>query len=78
MYKEDLKLLRGALGLTQEELAKRLGYSHVYIRSLECGRFEISLDVLKKLAQLIREETLSDNLAKLENIKDELNKYLKM
>ena len=78
MYKEDLKLLRGALGLTQEELAKRLGYSHVYIRGLECGRYEISLDVLNKLAQLVQGEILSDNLAKLESIKEELNNYLKM
>jgi transcriptional regulator with XRE-family HTH domain len=78
MYKEDLKLLRGALGLTQEELAERLGYSHVYIRALERGRNAISLEVLKKLAQLVQGEILSDNLAKLENIKDELNKYLKM
>ena len=45
-----LKQLRKRKGLSQYELADKLGVSKSYISHLECGRRQMGLDLLKKYA----------------------------
>jgi len=44
---------RMALGLTQEELAQRMGTSHSVISRLESGQHSASLATMRKLAQAL-------------------------
>jgi DNA-binding transcriptional regulator YiaG len=57
--KEEIRELRKALGLSQEEFAKLLGVSRVYVMMLETGRRKPS-SVLKKLFDCLKEK-LRDN-----------------
>ena len=34
--------MRAQMGLTQQELAEKVGYSHVYIREIESGKNKLS------------------------------------
>jgi len=47
----NLKSLRQAKGLSQEELAHRAGLDRTYISALERCVYSASIDVLDKLAQ---------------------------
>lgn len=47
----NMKRLRRAVGLSQEELALRAGLDRTYISSLERCQYAASVDVLAKLAQ---------------------------
>jgi DNA-binding XRE family transcriptional regulator len=49
----NLKRLRRAQGLSQEELAHRAGLDRTYISSLERQVYGASIDVLDKLAQVL-------------------------
>jgi HTH-type transcriptional regulator/antitoxin HipB len=49
---QQIKKLRHQVGYTQEEMAKRLGVIQQYISSLESGRENLTLDTLKKIAQV--------------------------
>ncbi len=52
-----LKKLRQQKGLTQEEVANRVGVTKPYIAMLESGaRKNPSLDVLKRLAKALKVE----------------------
>lgn len=42
---------RGALGLSQKELARRVGTSHSAISRLESGRHKTSVDTLQRVAE---------------------------
>jgi DNA-binding transcriptional regulator YiaG len=53
--KEEIRELRKALGLSQEEFAKLLGVSRVYVMMLETGRRKPS-SVLKKLLDCLGEK----------------------
>src|SRR5207248_7215189 len=44
---------RGALGLSQEELARRVGTSHSAISRIESGRHKTSVETLQRLAQAL-------------------------
>jgi ribosome-binding protein aMBF1 (putative translation factor) len=44
---------RGALGLTQEQLAKRMGTSHSAISRIESGQHRTSVATLERLAQAL-------------------------
>ncbi len=48
---ERLKLLRKIIGLTQEQLAPRIGKSYPYLLSIECGQREMSGAVADLLAR---------------------------
>ena len=49
-----IKKLRGELGLTQEDLAEKVGVSRVYIGYVEQGRNTPSLEILEKIAKSLK------------------------
>ena len=51
MLNESLKVLRAYLGMTQAELATKLGLSQSYLSELERGDKEVSIDVLRKYSK---------------------------
>jgi len=53
--REEIRKFRKALGLSQEEFAKLLGVSRVYVMMLETGRRKPS-SVLKKLLDCLEEK----------------------
>lgn len=48
-----IRALRLRAALSQQALADQLGVSKVTISSLECGRMQLSLDYMKRLAQAL-------------------------
>jgi len=52
-----IKELRRARGLSQEQLAERMGINAKYLSSIERGRENPTLDLLLKLAKSLRVET---------------------
>lgn len=77
MYKEDLKLIRGVLGMTQVEFADALGYSSAYIRDMESGKLDICLSVHKKIARLLHGDAFREKLDRLDSLWQELSQYLR-
>lgn len=77
MYKEDLKLIRGVLGMTQVEFADALGYSSAYIRDMESGKLDICLSVHTKIARLLQGDAFREKLERLKQLKQELDQYLR-
>lgn len=55
--KNNIRRLRGELGITQGELAKRLGISRMTIIRWEQGKSEISWENIKKLMSLFELQT---------------------
>lgn len=53
-----IKTLRNEIGFSQEELAARAGIDRTYITSVECGRRNISIVNIEKIA-IALEVTLS-------------------
>ena len=51
---ESLRRLRQEAGLTQKEMAKRLGLSHPTLNRLEAGGLNNSLRVLEQLCRALR------------------------
>ena len=51
-FKEELKTKRLAMGLTQKEMAQRLGISYATVNRLEGGRFKPSADTLERFYSL--------------------------
>ena len=49
-----IKKYRGDLGLTQEDLAEKVGVSRVYIGYVERGRNTPSLEILEKIAKALK------------------------
>jgi putative transcriptional regulator len=49
-----LKKLRQARGLTQEQLAEKVGISRAYLARLELGRHDPHLSRLRMLAKVLR------------------------
>ncbi len=49
-----IKIKREKAGLTQEELADKLGISRVYMGYLEQGRNTPSLELLQKLSRVLK------------------------
>ncbi len=54
-----VKELRNKLGISQEELANLVGLDRTYITSVECGRRNISIVNIEKLAKALN-VTLSE------------------
>lgn len=51
--REKLVKYRKNLGLTQEQLAKKAQISRAYLTNLESGRYAPSLQVAKKLSEIL-------------------------
>ena len=49
-----IKTLRNELGFSQEELADRAGIDRTYITSVECGKRNISIVNIEKIATALR------------------------
>jgi len=49
---EQIKNIRTQMGYSQNELAKRLGVIQQYVSKLEAGRENLTLDTLKKIAEV--------------------------
>ncbi len=49
-----IKKLRAELGMTQEDLAEKVGVSRVYIGYVEQGRNSPSLEILERIAKALR------------------------
>jgi len=52
--RNDIRALREALGLTQAELAERVGVSRQTINAIETGRYNPTLPLAVRLARLMR------------------------
>lgn len=63
-----IKFLRNQLGISQEELADKAGIDRTYITSVECGKRNISIVNIEKIAN-----ALDVSLCKLFDFNDELN-----
>lgn len=46
-----IRAIRLRAGLSQRELAEKVGVSTVTISSLECGRMQLTLDYMKRIAR---------------------------
>lgn len=49
---EQIKNIRVQMGYSQKELAKRLGVIQQYVSKLEAGRENLTLDTLRKIAEV--------------------------
>lgn len=56
MFARNLRALRQAKGLSQEELAHRAGIDRTYVSSLERCVYSASIDVVDQLAQVLNVE----------------------
>lgn len=56
MFARNLRALRQARGLSQEELAHRAGIDRTYVSSLERCVYSASIDVVDQLAQVLNVE----------------------
>lgn len=54
----NLRRIRQAAGLSQEELAAKCGVHRTYVGSVERGERNITLDTLEKLARALEVEPL--------------------
>lgn len=53
-----LRAIRQAKGLTQKELADKLGMSYTYLCNLENGKVNVSLTTLRRLAKALKVRVL--------------------
>ena len=81
MDKEDIKLVRGVLGLTQQEFSQLTGYSCAHLKGLEAGNRPVNLQFHNKLAEVIHTEAyrnlVRSRLDRLSRIEEELNEITK-
>lgn len=56
VFARNLRRLRQARGLSQEELAHRAGIDRTYVSSLERCVYSASIDVVDQLAQVLNVE----------------------
>lgn len=50
---QRIREIRGALGMTQQELAERTGIQRCHIARIEAGRYSVGLDTLAKIARAL-------------------------
>ena len=53
VFAQNLRALRQAKGLSQEELAHEAGIDRTYISALERNMYNASIDVVDRLAQVL-------------------------
>ncbi len=49
-----IQKLRKTTGLTQEEVAEKIGISRAYMGYIEQGRYSASIEVLEKIAKVLK------------------------
>ncbi len=52
----ELKILRIRAGLRQYELAEQLGITQTKLSEIECGRAQVSTELLKRILGIIQEK----------------------
>ncbi|MEW4459988.1 helix-turn-helix transcriptional regulator [Roseibium algicola] len=75
VFAQNLRALRQAKGLSQEELAHEAGIDRTYISALERNVYNASIDVVDRLAQVLGvdvAELLKRPSAGMEDSKSEL------
>lgn len=53
-YKLKIKELRETIGITQTDLATRIGISKSYLCELENNKYDIKLSLLLKIAEVLK------------------------
>lgn len=48
-----IRMIRETLGMSQEELAKRVGYKRVSVTNIEIGRQRLLLDTVEEFARAL-------------------------
>ena len=51
---EQIRRRRKSLGMTQLELSERTGLDRANISKIECGRYTVSVDLLGRIAEVLR------------------------
>lgn len=51
---KKIQKLRKNIGLTQEEVAEKIGISRAYMGYIEQGRYSASIEVLEKIAKVLK------------------------
>ena len=75
----NLPMLRAALGLTQEELADKIGVSRSTVISLENKQREMTWNTFLSLVLLFIKNPATDKLLNVLDIyTDELNEFIKL
>lgn len=75
----NLPLLRTALGLTQEELADKIGVSRSTVIAIETGKREMTFNTFLSLVLLFTKNEATDKLLQvLEIYTDDLNAFIKL
>ena len=72
-FKDELKTKRLAMGLTQKEMAQRLGISYATVNRLEGGRFKPSADTLERFYSL---DSAIASSAQSANVLDDLSSII--
>jgi len=57
VFADNVRLYRGKIGISQEELADRAQLHRTYISAVECYRRSISLDNIQKIADALQVDT---------------------
>lgn len=68
----DIKRLRGVMCLTQREFAVKLGISHDYLKALESGQANLSLNTILRLKYLVNTYEFAECVQNLNTLIDEL------
>ena len=68
----DIKRIRGVMCLTQREFAALLGVSHDYLKAVECGQVNLSLNMLLRLKYLVNTYEFEECVQNLNTLIDEL------
>lgn len=75
----NLPILRTALGLTQEELADKIGVSRGTVIAIETGKREMTWNTFLSLILLFTKNEATDRLLQvLEIYTDDLNAFIKL
>ena len=51
---KKIQRIRKGTGLTQEQVAEKIGISRAYMGYIEQGRYSASLEVLEKIAKVLK------------------------
>ena len=60
-----IKTKRRKLGIAQAELAKKISISPSYLNLIESGRRKISVDLLLKVANSLKEVCMSEKMTRI-------------
>ena len=72
LLEEKIKIYRKRKGMSQSELAKKIGITPVHLSRLENGKFKPSIDVLRKISdnlQIDIEHLLNEEENKIPDVK---------